>query len=107
MTSAFTILKSGGETVKEVKGCDRSVAVGVASSEYARMLGSSSAPITAFTVLGGSLSVSCGRLSYMFGFTGPSYSVDTACSASLVSMHLSGGTLQSRESDSSASPSAV
>lgn len=37
-----------------------------------------------------SLAVACGRLSYVLGLTGPSLSVDTACSASLVALHIGG-----------------
>lgn len=37
---------------------------------------------------GTSLSVASGRLSYMFGCTGPSMSVDTACSSALVAISL-------------------
>jgi acyl transferase domain-containing protein len=42
----------------------------------------------AYHATSNALSVACGRLSYTFGFRGPSISVDTACSASLVATHL-------------------
>jgi NADPH:quinone reductase-like Zn-dependent oxidoreductase len=37
---------------------------------------------------GSALSVAAGRLSYMYGFKGPSVAVDTACSSSLVGAHM-------------------
>ncbi|EGB03801.1 hypothetical protein AURANDRAFT_14587, partial [Aureococcus anophagefferens] len=37
-----------------------------------------------------SLAVASGRLSYVLGLTGPNLPIDTACSASLVSLHVAG-----------------
>ncbi|MBI5509925.1 MAG: thioester reductase domain-containing protein [Deltaproteobacteria bacterium] len=44
--------------------------------------------INAFTPMSCAMSVSAGRLSYLLGIHGPSFVVDTACSASLVALHL-------------------
>lgn len=41
-----------------------------------------------FSVSGGSLSVTSGRLSYSLGLVGPCYSIDTACASSLAALHL-------------------
>lgn len=43
-------------------------------------------PSTAFTATSGTPSVASGRLSFVFDLTGPCVSVDTACSAALVSL---------------------
>lgn len=40
-----------------------------------------------------SLAVASGRISYTLGLTGPCFPVDTACSASLVALHVAGGAL--------------
>jgi hypothetical protein len=49
------------------------------------------------------LNVACGRLSYTFGFNGPCLSVDTICSASLISAHVASRMLHNGECESSLS----
>ena len=49
----------------------------------------------AFHATANALSVAAGRLSYAFGLSGASMSVDTACSASLVALHLAAKSLTS------------
>ena len=41
-----------------------------------------------------STSIASGRISYVFGLTGPCFPVDSACSASLVAAHLAGTALK-------------
>ncbi|PSR19689.1 beta-ketoacyl synthase [filamentous cyanobacterium CCP3] len=68
------------------------VFVGICTNDYTKVaLGPSAQSgetIDAYFATGNSHSVASGRLSYIFGFTGPSLAVDTACSSSLVSVHL-------------------
>lgn len=63
------------------------VFVGLASSDYGSLV-HQFADKGAFHATSNALSVACGRISYTFGFQGPSVSIDTACSASLVAAHL-------------------
>jgi 3-oxoacyl-(acyl-carrier-protein) synthase len=100
MSHTYTAMKHAGETVSSIQGSDRSVIVGIASAEY-MTISTRVAPITPYTALQGALSVACGRLSYTFGLSGPSYSVDTACSASMVSIHLGSQMLKAEECESS------
>jgi acyl transferase domain-containing protein/NADPH:quinone reductase-like Zn-dependent oxidoreductase/acyl carrier protein len=65
----------------------RGVYVGLASSDYGSMV-HAFAEKGAFHATSNALSVACGRMSYTFGLQGPSLSIDTACSASLVATHL-------------------
>ena len=55
-------------------------------------------PATSYTATGIIPSVASGRLSFLFGFQGPSVSVDTACSSSLVACHQAAETVRSRRS---------
>ncbi|MDY0241082.1 MAG: SDR family oxidoreductase [Rhodospirillaceae bacterium] len=43
--------------------------------------------IDAYSLTGTTLSGACGRISYFFGFEGPCWSVDTACSSGIVALH--------------------
>ena len=99
LANAFTAIRHGGETISTVKGSDRAVMVGISSMHFAD-IAKSGAPLSVFTALQGSFSVSCGRLSYVYGMSGPSYSIDTACSSSLVSTHLASTAVRDGESDS-------
>ncbi len=55
--------------------------------------------IDAYSLTGTTASGACGRISYYFGFEGPCWSVDTACSSGLVALHCACQSLRSGESD--------
>ena len=73
--------------VKRSKGSSMGVAIGIAGTEYAALAGKVSQPVNAFTATSSALSVASGRIAYTHGLQGPTFSVDTACSASLVAFH--------------------
>ncbi len=77
------------------------VFIGASSQDHAtRILGE--APFTdidGYYGTGSAASPIAGRISYLFGFTGPSFVVDTACSSSLLSLHLACESLRRRECD--------
>ena len=59
------------------------VYVGIASTDYARLLGKYWLDVSPYAATGNALSVAAGRLSFAFDWRGPSLSVDTACSCLL------------------------
>jgi acyl transferase domain-containing protein/acyl carrier protein len=77
------------------------VFMGVSSLDNAtRIIGE--APLTdidGYYGTGIALSPTAGRISYLFGFSGPSFVVDTACSSSLLSLHLACESLRRNECD--------
>lgn len=64
---------------------DVGVFVGASYAEYLQ-LAVAVGGLSTYTASGGSLSVLAGRVSYLFGFRGPSTVTDTACSSSLVAL---------------------
>ncbi len=77
------------------------VFVGITLNDYGELTqkaGKLSYP-SAFGVTGGSLNAAAGRISYVFGFTGPSMAIDTACSSSLVAIHQACQSLRLKECD--------
>ena len=78
------------------------VYVGIIAMEYALSLGFARRKLPeVYSVTGAGLSVASGRISFSFGFTGPAITVDTACSASLVGLHLAHNHLRRRDGRSS------
>src|ERR1051326_1007553 len=74
------------------------VFLGIAGSDYLRLMMRDVESIETYTGSGGSSSIAAGRLSYLLGFNGPSLVVDTSCSSSLVAVHLACRSLRSGES---------
>ncbi|WP_430383563.1 SDR family NAD(P)-dependent oxidoreductase [Streptomyces sp. P10-4] len=79
-------LEDGGLDPAALRGTDVGVFVGVMGQGYGMFGGDAQSDGLRGT--GGAVSVVSGRVSYVYGFTGPAVSVDTACSSSLVAMHL-------------------
>ena len=71
---------------RSVKDNQVGVYVGASYPEYMQLAATANKDTSTYTASGGSLSVIAGRVSYVFGFSGPSALVDTACSSSLVAL---------------------
>jgi myxalamid-type polyketide synthase MxaB len=84
--------------VPEDLDADRTgVFAGTCNSDYIHLL-EDFGDIDIYVAGGNALSVLSGRLSYALGLQGPSMTVDTACSTSLVAVHLACQSLWSEES---------
>src|SRR5438067_6117276 len=79
-----------GQSADRLAGSQTGVFVGIGIDDYAKLqlktLPTSS--IDAYTGTGNAFCFAAGRLSYLLGLNGPSLATDTACSTSLVTVHL-------------------
>jgi phthiocerol/phenolphthiocerol synthesis type-I polyketide synthase C len=66
---------------------DTGVFIGISSIDYSYRMGDDLSCINASTATGNTSSIASNRISYTFDFQGPSISMDTACSSSMVAFH--------------------
>src|SRR5947209_18413092 len=78
----------GGIPLKKVSGSDTAVFVGSFCRDWSEIMMRDPDSIPMYQATGGGQSLLSNRLSYFFNMQGPSVTVDTACSASLVALHL-------------------
>lgn len=91
----------GGINIAQYYGSNTGVYIGIAGEEYsfAHYKSGDLSKIDAYSLTGTTFSTACGRISYTFGFEGPSFCVDTACSSSLTALHLACQAIKSGEVD--------
>ena len=96
---SWEALERAAQTPDRLEGSRTGVFVGISADDYAYLHAKSADPAryNAYFGTGNALSVAAGRISYVLGLQGPSLAVDTACSGSLVSVHLACQSLRSGE----------
>jgi acyl transferase domain-containing protein/surfactin synthase thioesterase subunit/acyl carrier protein len=73
---------------KHVQGTHTGVYVGNIWSDFEHYRKHQHARVTPHSAVGQSANIIANRISFAFGFTGPSMVIDTGCSSSLVALHL-------------------
>jgi acyl transferase domain-containing protein/NADP-dependent 3-hydroxy acid dehydrogenase YdfG/acyl carrier protein len=94
---AWEALEDAGQLPDQLAGRRVGVFAGVCTNDYENIINHPS-QIDIYFAAGNARSVLSGRLSYALGLEGPSIVVDTACSTSLVAVHLACQSLRSGES---------
>ncbi|HVU25846.1 MAG TPA: SDR family NAD(P)-dependent oxidoreductase [Opitutus sp.] len=75
------------------------VFVGLTNNDYGQLLKTAAGdrPLDAYYVTGNAPNAAAGRISYLLGLRGPSLTIDSACSSSLVTVHLACQSLRAGE----------
>ncbi|WP_158710731.1 type I polyketide synthase [Streptomyces rimosus] len=97
---AWEALEDAGLSAERLAGSDTGVFAGVLSHDYAdvSILKGQPESLSPHSATGRALNLVANRLSYVLGLNGPSMAVDSACSSSLLAVHLACQSLLTGES---------
>lgn len=94
----YEAIEAAGMTIAGLGGSDTAVYAGLMTNDYGMMLTRDLAHVPTYHATGISSAIVSNRISYFFDWHGPSMTVDTGCSASLVALHLAVQSLRNGES---------
>ena len=96
---AWEAMEDGGQVPSKLDGTEVGVYVGLSNTDFGQLCLHNLNLVDIYVAGGCAISILSGRLSYVLGLQGPSVTVDTACSTSLVAVHLACQSLWSGETE--------
>ena len=97
LETSWAALEDAGQVADRLIGSQTGVFVGLWLNDYEARLFADPAQVDFYMTTGSGRYSASGRISYNFGFQGPSLTIDCACSSSLVAVHLACQSLWSGE----------
>jgi acyl transferase domain-containing protein/acyl-CoA synthetase (AMP-forming)/AMP-acid ligase II/acetylornithine/succinyldiaminopimelate/putrescine aminotransferase/predicted amino acid dehydrogenase len=96
---AWEAVERAGLHPAQLRGQRVGVFVAAATQDHIHLLQASGLPPGPRQLSGNALSLLANRISYLFDFTAPSLTIDTACSSALVALHLAAQSIRAGDSD--------
>src|SRR3990167_4599604 len=93
-------LENGNQNPEQLAGSNCAVYVGIANNEHMIKCNLDLPIGDSYTMLGNCPSIAANRISYVFDLHGPSLSIDTACSSSMVALHQACSSIREGEASS-------
>ena len=81
-------IEDGGQAPERLAGAPIGVFVGISTNDYAQLQAMRGGASDGYRITGSAASIAANRISHHFDFRGPSLTIDTACSSSMVAVHL-------------------
>ena len=94
---AYEALEDAGIPLDDIQGTDTAVYVAVFGQDYALMQYKDLEDMERYHMTGTGSAIAANRISYLFNLKGPSVTLDTGCSGSLVAVHQACQSLRLRE----------
>ena len=98
LETTYEALENAGIPQESIRGSDTGVYMAYFAQDYDRMVFKDPSDIPKQHITGGGAAIVSNRISYVWDLKGPSMTVDTGCSGSLVALHLACQSLRMGES---------
>jgi acyl transferase domain-containing protein len=99
LETVWKAVEDAGYPASALSATNTGLFVGVATNDYSDLMAEAHSDIVEYTYIGTAYSILANRISYLLNLHGPSESVDTACSGSLVAIHRAVMSIQNGECD--------
>ncbi|EDN96879.1 hypothetical protein SS1G_01807 [Sclerotinia sclerotiorum 1980 UF-70] len=99
LETTYEALENAGIPIEAIRGSSTSVFIALFNKDYDRMMFKDTNDIAKYHLLGSGEAIVSNRISYTFDLKGPSMTLDTGCSGSLVALHQACQGLRSGDTD--------